>query len=96
MRIFSEDEVKYIKDFKKTDEQTRVAEKAFCYKDSKLQKALVDLCQDNVSPRTVSKYFIYSQNERPEFCYLNHQKQCLTFDFDDDRPDGRDKLVYLA
>ena len=92
---FSDDAALYIKDYNSLGETGQSADKVFCFKDSKLQKAIVGLYSD-YSTRLISKYFTFSQNERPEFCYLNHQKNCLTFDFDDDRANEYDKLVYLG
>ena len=93
--IFLDDATLYSKGYNTFDEASISIDKIFCFKNSKLQKAIVDLYND-YDTRLISKYFTYSQNERPQFCYLNHQKCCLTFDFDDDRTNDYDKLVYLG
>ena len=95
MYSFLDDTILYIKDYNSLDEAGQSIDKVFCFKNSKLQKAMVGIYSD-YSTRLISKYFTYTNNERPEFCYLNHQKQCLTFDFDDDRANVYDKLIYLG
>ncbi len=85
----------YAKDYDNTNETNTSVGKIFLYKNSKLQKALVDLNSSNQT-RTISKYFTYNQSERPQLCYLNHQKICSTFDFSDDSTTDYDKLVYLG
>jgi len=92
---FLDKEFAYAKDYNDTDEEIVSVGKIFICKNSKLQKAIVDLCGYG-QLRTISKYFTYSQNERPQYCYLNHQKACSTFDLVDDIADDYDKLVYLG
>lgn len=85
----------YAKDYDNTNEESTSVGKIFLYKNSKLQKALIDLNSSN-QIRIISKYFTYNRNERPQLCYLNHQKICSTFDFSDDSTTDYDKLVYLG
>ena len=93
--IFLNNQVLFAKNYNSFDNAGASIGKIFQFENSKLKKAIVDLYND-YSTRLIPKYFTYSQNERPQFCYLNHQKATSTFDFDDDMADGYDKLVYLG
>lgn len=94
--IFSSNETQYISNFTQYPENIMTSDKVFCYEDSKLTKAIIGLYDDS-SSRISEKYFTYNQNEKPQYCYLNHSTLNEgDFNFSDDSENKYDRLIYLG